>query len=158
MQGRLSAELAERGIVEMEEANRFLAESFIEDFNRRFMVAPAEEREAFVPLFDARLDDILCLKYPGVVGNDNCVRYKGMSLQIPPVEDRYHFVRAGVMVHEHGDERMSVCHGKRRLGRYDKEGRLKNKGGKSRPRTRIGGPRSFTSASSGYALLSFLTA
>ena len=50
--------------MEMEEANRFLAESFIEDFNRRFMVAPAEEREAFVPLFDARLDDILCLKYP----------------------------------------------------------------------------------------------
>ena len=66
----------------MEEANRFLAESFIEDFNRRFMVAPAEEREAVVPLFDARLDDILCLKYPRVVGNDNCVRYKGMSLQI----------------------------------------------------------------------------
>ena len=62
LQGRLPAELAERGIVEMGEANRFLAESFIEDFNRRFMVASAEEREAFAPLFDARLDYILCFK------------------------------------------------------------------------------------------------
>ena len=44
MQGRLPAELAERGTVEMEEANRFLAESFIEDFNRRFMAIPAEEK------------------------------------------------------------------------------------------------------------------
>ena len=158
LQGRLPAELAERGTVGMEKANRFLAESFIENFNRRFMVAPAEQGEAFVPLLDAKLDDILCLKCPRVVGNDNCVRYKGMSLQTPPIEDRYHFVRAGVIVHERGDGRMSVYHGKRRLGRYDKEGRLKNKGGKSRPRTRIRGPRSFTSASSGYALLSFLTA
>ena len=109
-----------------------------------------------MPLFDARLGNILCFKYPRVVGIDNCVKYKDMSLQVPPVEDRYHFVRAGVMVHEHGNERMYVHHGKRRLGRYDREDRLKNKGAKSRPRTRIGrGPRSFTSPSSGYALFSF---
>ena len=152
LQGRLPAELGERGIVEMEEANRFLAESFIEDFNRRFMVAPAEEGEAFVPLLDARLDDILCLKYPRVVGNDNCVRYKGMSLQIPAVEDRYHFVRARVMVHEHGDGSISVYHGKRKLGKYDREGRLKNKGGVSRPKVNVGKHRSFISPSSGYAL------
>ncbi len=151
LQGRLPAELCERGIVEMEEANRFLEESFIEDFNGRFIVAPAEEGEAFVPLFDARLDDILCLKHRRVVGNDNCVRYKGMSLQIPPVKDRHHFVKAKVMVHEHSDGSMSVYHGKRRLGRYDKEGRLKNKGGRSRPRTWIMGSRSFTSVSQGVA-------
>ena len=90
------------------------------------MVAPAEERESFVPLFDARLDDILCLKYPRIVGNDNRVRYKGMSLQIPLVEDRYHFVRAKVMVHEHGDGRMlPIYHGKRRLGKYDKGRQVK---------------------------------
>ena len=152
LQGRLPAELRERGIVEMEEANRFLEESFIGDFNRRFMVVSAEKGEAFVPLLDAKLDDILCLKHRRVVGNDNCVRYKGMSLQIPPVEDRYHFVRAKVVVHEHSDGSMSVYHGKRRLGRYDCEGRLKNKGGISRPRTQIRNSRSFTSPSSGYAL------
>ena len=78
-----------------------------------------------------------------------------MSLQIPPVEDPYHFVKAKVMVHKHGDGRMSVYHGKRRLGRYAKEGRLKNKEGESGPRTRIGSSRSFTSASSGYSCFRF---
>ena len=86
------------GIEEMEE-NRFLRDKFVADFNRRFMVAPAEEGSAFVPLLGVGLDDILCLKHPRVVGNDNCVSYKGLRLQIPPVEDRYHFVRAKVMVH-----------------------------------------------------------
>ena len=77
LQGRLPQELREEGITGMEEANRFIAGGFIEDFNRRFMVAPTEQGEAFVPLFDAKLDNILCLKHRRVVGNDNCVRYKG---------------------------------------------------------------------------------
>ena len=48
-----------------------------------------------------------------------------MGLQIPPVGDRAHFVRAEVMVHEYEDGRMAVVHeGKRRLGFYDREGNL----------------------------------
>ena len=152
LQGRLCAELCELGIEEMEEANRFLRDKFVADFNRRFMVAPAEEGSAFVPLLGVGLDDILCLKHPRVVGNDNCVSYKGLRLQIPPVEDRYHFVRAKVMVHEYSDGSMAIYHGKRKVGEYDSEGQLKNKGGTSRPRVHIGGHRSFTSPSSGYAL------
>ena len=125
LQGRLPAELGERGIVEMWEANRYLSEVFVNDFNRRFVVAAAEEGKAFVPLLGVELDDILCLKHRRVVGNDNCVRYKGMSLQIPPVGDRAHFVRAKVMVHEYEDGTMAVVHaGKRKLGVYDREGNL----------------------------------
>ncbi len=124
LQGRLCAELSEQGIVEMEEANRFLRDKFVPDFNGRFMVAPAEEGSAFVPLLGVGTDDILCLKHRRVVGNDNCFRYRGMSLQIPPVEDRYHFVRAKVMVHEYPEGGMAVYHGKRRVGVYDREGSL----------------------------------
>lgn len=152
LRGRLPAELSELGTVKMEEANRFLRDKFVGDFNRRFMAAPTEEGSAFVPLLGAELDDILCLKRRRVVGNDNCVSCRGMRLQIPPVADRYHFVRAKVMVHEHSDGSMSIYHGKRRVGSYDSEGRLKNEGEKSRPRTWIRGSRSFTSPSSGYAL------
>ena len=125
LQGRLPAELEEQGIVEMGEANRYLSESFVNDFNRRFSVAAAEEGSAFVPLLGVGLEDILCLKHQRVVGNDNCVKYKGMSLQIPPVGDRAHFVRAKVVVHEYGDGSMAVVHeGKRRLGFYNREGNL----------------------------------
>ncbi len=46
-----------------------------------------------------------------------------MSLQIPPVGDRAHFVRAEVVVHEYEDGMKAVVHGgKRRLGFYDREG------------------------------------
>ncbi len=125
LQGRLPQELEERGIGDMEEANRYLEQSFVEDFNGRFAVEAREDGRAFVPLLGVGTEDILCLKHPRVVGNDNCVRYKGMSLQIPPVEDRYHFVRAKVMVHEYEDGRMAVVHeGKRRLGVYDREGKV----------------------------------
>lgn len=124
-QGRLPAELAEQGIRDMEEANRYLSEVFVEDFNRRFTVAAREEGSSFVPLLGVELDDILCLKHQRVVGNDNCVRYKGKSLQIPAVRDRAHFVRAKVMVHEYEDGRMAVVHErKRKLGVYDREGNL----------------------------------
>ena len=48
-----------------------------------------------------------------------------MSLQVPPVKDRYHFVRAKVIVHEYGDGRMAVVHeGRRKLGVYDRGGNL----------------------------------
>ena len=125
LQGRLPAELEERGIEDMEEANRYLSESFIEDFNRRFTVEAREKGSAFVPLLGVGIEDILCFKSERVVGSDNCVRYKGKSLQIPPVKDRYHFVRAKVVVHEYEDGRMAVVHGgKRKLGVYDREGTL----------------------------------
>lgn len=56
LQGKLCAELWEQGIVEMEEANRFLRDKFVGDFNRRFTVAPAEERSAEWEVMTARVD------------------------------------------------------------------------------------------------------
>lgn len=104
-----------------------------------------------MPLLGVSLENILCLKNPRVVGNDNCVSYRGLRLQIPPVEDRYHFVRARVMVHEYSDGSMAIYHGKRRVGSYDSEGRLKTEGEVSKAKARMGGHRSFTSASKGVA-------
>ena len=63
-------------------ANRFLAERFVPAHNARFAVAAAEAGSAFVP-FAGDLGEILCVQVERVVGNDNCVRYQGLSLQIP---------------------------------------------------------------------------
>ena len=152
LQGRLPQELREAGITQMEEANEFLVDKFIEAFNEKFSVEAREDESAFVPLLGVGLENILCLKNTRVVGNDNCVSYGGLRLQLPPVEDRYHFVRAKVMVHEYSDGSMAIYHGKRKVGSYDSEGRLKTEGGAGRAKARMGGHRSFTSASSGYAL------
>src|SRR5699024_3693127 len=62
LQGRLPQELAEAGITDIDAANQFLRESFLPAFNRQFAVEPAVADTAFVPLLDATLDDILCLK------------------------------------------------------------------------------------------------
>ena len=47
-QGRLPQELRLHGITTVDEANRFLREEYIGEFNRRFQVAPAQRGNAFV--------------------------------------------------------------------------------------------------------------
>ena len=45
-----------------------------------------------------------------MVGNDNTVRYKNLSLQIPAGRHRHHYVKANVSVHEYPDGDLAVFH------------------------------------------------
>ena len=67
--------------------------------------------------------EILCIQEERQVGNDNTVKWKRLSLQIPPSPLRPHFVRAKVRVHEYPDGRLAVFWGPHRLADYDAEGR-----------------------------------
>ena len=64
-------------------ANRFLREVYLPLHNARFATPAEDKGSAFVP-FAGALDDILCVQQERTVGNDNTVRYHGLSLQIPP--------------------------------------------------------------------------
>ena len=123
LQKRLPQELRLAGIDTIEAANRFLAESFIGEHNRRFAVAAAELGSAFVP-FVGGLAEILCVQAERVVGNDNCVRYDRLSLQIPEQKHRRHFVKATVRVHQYVDASLAVFHGPRCLARYRADGSI----------------------------------
>ena len=57
-----------------------------------------------------------------VVGNDNCVRYRGLCLQIPPRPLRPHFVKVRVRVRDYPDGALAIFHGPRCLGRYLADG------------------------------------
>jgi hypothetical protein len=57
------------------------------------------------------------------VGHDNCVRFEGLVLQIPPDRHRCHYVKAKVRVHRYLDGRLALFHGPRKLAVYDGEGR-----------------------------------
>lgn len=70
LQGRLPQALRLAGVTDMEAANRFLAETFLPEHNRRFRDA----RSALVAGRD--LADILSVQEERVVGNDNTVRYE----------------------------------------------------------------------------------
>ena len=121
LQKRLPQELRLAGVTTMIEANRFLTETFLPEHNQRFAIAPEEPGSAFVPLA-GQLDDIHCIQDTRIVGNDNCVRYKGRALQIPEDRHRHHYVKAKVRVHEYTDGHLAVFHGPRRLAIYDADG------------------------------------
>jgi transposase len=123
LQKRLPPVLRLNGITTIEEANRFLSESYIFEHNDRFAVAAAEEGDAFVP-FVGDLAGVLCAKHERVVGNDNCVRFEGLVLQIPEQRHRRHYVKVAVQVRQHGDGSMAIYHGPRRLAGYMSDGRL----------------------------------
>ena len=122
-QGRLPQELALAGITSMEAANRYLSDVYLPAFNAEFGKAAPEQGSAFVPWIGGRLDDILCDQFERTVGADNCVRFEGLSLQIPADKHRCHYVKARVRVHRYANGNLAVFHGPRRLADYNHEGR-----------------------------------
>jgi transposase len=133
LQNRLPQELKLAGIKDMKEANQFLKEKFIPQFNGRFKRKPQEEESAFVPWIHANmnLDDILCIQAQRTVNKDNTVSYKGKLLQIPKNPTRFSFAKTKVKIHEYQDGTIGLFHGPKCLGRFNLEGELiQNKEGK----------------------------
>ena len=121
-QERLPKELALAGITNMTVANRYLAEVYLPAFNAEFMRPAQEAGSAFVPWIGTGLEDILCEQFERVVGNDNCVRFENLLLQIPADRHRCHYVKARVQVHRYQDGHLAIFHGPRKLAAYDANG------------------------------------
>ena len=121
-QGRLPQELARAGITTMEAANRYLELVYRPGHNREFCVASVLPGTAYVPFIGGSLPDVLCEHHERTVGNDNCVSFQGLCLQLPADQMRHHYVRARVRVHRYIDETLAVFHGPRRLATYDATG------------------------------------
>jgi len=123
-QDRLVKELALYGITTMEESNRYIRDRYLPSFNAEFMVEPTEPGSAFVEWGGPDLDDILCEQHDRTVGNDNCVSFEGIKLQIPPDKYRCHYIRTKVSVHRYNDSSLGIFHGPRKLAVYDPTGNL----------------------------------
>ena len=123
LQDRLVKELALSGITAVEAANRYLRESFLPAHNARFMVQPGGEGSAFVKAPGIDLAEILCIQEDREVGNDNCVTFNRLKLQIPESPIRAHFVKARVKVRRYPDGTHAIFHGPRCIGRYDQQGK-----------------------------------
>jgi transposase len=121
LQGRLPQVLRLEEITTIEAANRFLAQTYIEAHNARFAVLPEEDGTAFVP-FVGDLGAILCVKHHRTVGNDNCIRFGKLDLQIPEQRHRRHYVRVAVEVRQYDDGALAIFHGPRRLADYAADG------------------------------------
>lgn len=122
LQDRLPKELALAGITTVEAANRWLAETYIPEHNAAFAVEPEQEGSAFVADRAGLWREILCVQDERTVGNDNTVKWRNLSLQLPPSRLRQHFVKVGVRVHEYPNGRLAVFWGPHRLADYDASG------------------------------------
>ena len=123
-QGRLPQELRLHGIATPEEANRFLREHYIAEFNGHFQVRAAERGTAFLPRGGQNLDLIFSMQFERAVNRDNTVSFQHLSLQIEAVRWRATLAGCTVRVHKHLDGTLTLTHGPQRLGRYSAEGKL----------------------------------
>jgi hypothetical protein len=110
-QDRLPRELAYAGIDDRAAANRYLQSIYMPRHNAEFAVAAAQPGTAYVPFIGTALSDILCEQFERTVGNDNCVTFENLKLQIPEGPERPHYVKTKVRVHRYVDGTLALFHG-----------------------------------------------
>ena len=125
LQDRLPKELALAGITTLEAANRWIAQTYIRQHNAAFAVAAEQEGSGFLHDRTGAWPEILCIQEQRTVGNDNTVKWRRLSLQLPQSRLRPHFVKAVVRVHEYPDGAIAVFLGPHRLADYDATGKIK---------------------------------
>lgn len=125
LQSRLPKELEEAKITDMQEANKFIKDKFLQKHNDRFAISPQEEESAFIRWREnnLKLDDILCIQEQRTVNKDNTVNYKNKTLQIFKDKYRYNYVKVKVRIHEYMDGTIAIFYGPRCLARYDESGK-----------------------------------
>jgi transposase len=121
-QNRLPQELRLAGITTVEEANRFLRERYIAEFNHLFAVKAAERGTAFRGCMRKDLDWVFSVQTERVVNKDNTVAIKDRWWQIEKCRWRYSLEGQTVTIHEHLDGSVSIRYGPHVVGRYGSDG------------------------------------
>jgi len=114
------------GITSLLATNRYFAEAYRSQFNTEFTAPSREEGSALTSFAGNNLEDILCEQFERTAGNDNCVRFEGLSLQILKDQYRCHYVKARVRVHRYLNNTLAIFHGPRKLASYTAKGELIN--------------------------------
>ncbi len=121
-QGRLPQELRLAGITTAEDANAFLRERYIKQFNSKFQVAAMEKGTAFRRTSRSDLNWIFTVQTERVVDKDNTVAIADRRWQIEKTRFRNTLAGSTVTIHEHLDETVSIRYGPHVVGKFDREG------------------------------------
>ena len=117
-QGRLPQELRLAGIGTVEEANRFLREQYVGEFNRHFAVPAAERGSAFLGCPRRDLERVFAIQHERVVGRDNTVSMEKRCFQIDRTPWRATLAGCRVTVYEHLDGSWSIGYGPHTVAQY----------------------------------------
>jgi transposase len=124
-QGRLPQELRLAGIGTVEEANRFLRERYIAEFNRKFTVKATERGTAFRSCGRRDLEWVFSIQTERVVAKDNTVAIKDRWWQIDKCRWRHSLAGQTVTIHQHLNGTVSIRYGPHVVGR-GKDGAVEN--------------------------------
>lgn len=121
-QGRLPQELRLKDIHAPEQANAFLRDHYIGEFNSRFTIAAAESGTAFAPIHRQDLDRVFAIQQERTVDNDNTIQFANHVWQIPSTPFRATLAGCRVLVYEHLDGTFSVGYGPHSVARFTASG------------------------------------
>jgi transposase len=121
-QGRLPQELRLAGVTTREDANRFLRDRYIAEFNAKFTTPAAEKGSAFRRPTRTDLDWIFTVQTERSVAKDNTFTLQNQIWQLDQTRWRHSLAGCTVTIHEHLDETFSVRYGPHVVGRYDPNG------------------------------------
>ncbi len=117
-QGRFPQELRIRKIQTVEQANAFLEQEYVREFNRRFAVAAAGQGSAFVRTRRKDLEWVFSLQQERTVNRDNTIVLDNRVLQIEKPRWRNTLAGCAVTVYEFLDGRIAVRYGPHEVARF----------------------------------------
>ena len=115
IQDRIVPEFRLNNITSMLNANQYMEQIFMPEWEKRFTVAASsqESRYRVVPE-GVSLENIFCYKHPRTVASDNCVHFNGKNLQLLP--GAYGTLKKKVIsVNEYEDGSFSLYYGPLKL-------------------------------------------
>ena len=134
LQDRLVNELEVAGIDTIEEANRYLRETYQPDHNGRFTVPPRDPESAFAQ--GAAVDHLFYEAADRVVAQDNTVSWEGIRFQISKQPGRNTCAGLHVEVRRFIDGSVRILKGIQCLGVFSENGQPMEAGGPDgKPRT-----------------------
>jgi hypothetical protein len=136
-QNRLPQELRLVGIGAREEANRFLREHYLAEFNRMFAHPAREQGTAFRSCERKDLDQVFSIQTERTVAKDNTITIRDRHWQLDRTPFRRTLADCRVTICEHLDGTVSVRWGPHTVGRFDAEGQpLEEPSGKRRSKAK----------------------
>jgi hypothetical protein len=121
-QGRLPQELRLAGITTVAQANAFLRERYIAEFNQKFTVVAPQNGTAFRRTSRSDLNWIFTVQTERVVDKDNTVAIGDRHWQLEKSRFRSTLAGCTVTIHEHLDATVSIRFGPHTVGRYTAQG------------------------------------
>jgi hypothetical protein len=107
-QDRFIKELRLAGISAIDEANKFLHETYLPKINAKFAITPKETADSHVPLMGTGLPEIFVYRYSRAAANDYAARFETGQFQILNTNKEGPRAKDNVSVHKKLDGEIKI--------------------------------------------------